>query len=116
MTHELKFSVADLPEEKVRRLWTSLDADDSNTVKRDEFGRFMMLAGSDSAAHTHAHHAEAVAEEQRQAKLAKMAEEEAEAAKRAGANNTKTAALREALKEEGLAPLDVTELLALSKT
>ena len=116
VTHELKFSVADLPEEKVRQLWCSLDSDDSNTVKRDEFGRFMMLAGSDSAAHTHAHHAEAVAEEQRQAKLAKMAEEEAEAAKRAGANNTKTAALREALKEEGLAPLDVTELLALSKT
>ena len=103
----------DLVDAKLRQLWCTLDKDASDTVTREEFGKFMKLAGpDDSVDGSAAERTNALREEH----LAEAAAKEAEEAAMVGYNSMKTAEVRKALKENGMGDLEQAELLDLSKT
>jgi len=112
MRVELCMSKEEVPESMCKQLWCALDKDDSNTCGRDEFGKFMMIAGPERTV-IGAH--ERRVEEVRQQALAKVAEKEAYEAKLTGAN-VKTSEMRVQLAAKGLAPMNEDELTAMSKT
>lgn len=103
----------DLSIEKLKQLWITLDANDSDTLSVDEFGKWMNL-GTSRAGQGAQH--EARVAEKLEAIKARDEAAEADAAKKIGYNKMKTAKAREELKAKGLAPLTEDELVAVSKT
>ena len=110
---QMKIPVTEMSEKGLTSLWCCLDIDNSNVLEQAEFGRFISLAGP---THSPEGRAEARAEAVRQASLAKIAKEEAEASLLNGAITAKmqTLNIREELAALGIQPATVEEQVELS--
>jgi len=108
---QLGMGPSELSDENLKRLWCSLDNDDSNLLAQAEFGRFMMLA---APARTTAGQANRRAEELRKANQAKAAAAQSEQMAINGMSVVSTTMIRKELELLGIGPADEEEQTALS--